>query len=57
VDTKNFNFKTIPETIGNMEAQDVRNELGKVRDCANQISMDMSKILEKGQKERSGEAR
>ena len=57
VDTKNFSFKTIPETIGNMEAQDVRNELGKVRDCANQISMDMSKILEKGQKERSGEAR
>ena len=57
VDTKNFNFRTIPETIGNMEPQDVRNELGKVRDCANQISMDMSKILEKGQKERSGEAR
>ena len=57
MDTKNFSFKTIPETIGNMEPQDVRNELGKVRDCANQISMDMSKILEKGQKERSGEAR
>ncbi len=57
VDTKNFSFKTIPETIGNMEAQDVRNELGKVRDCANQISMDMSKVLEKGQKERSAEAR
>ena len=57
VDTKNFSFKTIPETIGNMEPQDVRSELGKVRDCANQISMDMSKILEKGQKERSGEAR
>ena len=48
---------TIPETIGNMEPQDVRNELGKVRDCANQISMDMSKVLEKGQKERSAEAR
>ena len=57
VDTKNFNFRTIPETIGNMEPQDVRNELGKVRDCANQISMDMSKVLEKGQKERSSEAR
>ena len=57
VDTRNFSFKTIPDTIGNMEAQDVRDELGKVRDCANQISMDMSKILEKGQKERSAEAR
>ena len=57
VETKNFSFKTIPDTIGNMEAQDVRDELGKVRDCANQISMDMSKILEKGQKERSSEAR
>lgn len=57
VDTKNFSFKTIPETIGNMESQDVRAELGKIRDCANQISMDMSKVLEKGQKERNGEAR
>ena len=57
VDTKNFSFKTIPETMGNMESQDVRTELAKIRDCANQISMDMSKILEKGQKERSSEAR
>ena len=57
VDTQNFSFKSIPETIGNMEAQDVRTELAKIRDCANQISMDMSKILEKGQKERSSEAR
>ena len=57
VDTQNFSFKSIPETIGNMEAQDVRTELAKIRDCANQISMDMSKVLEKGQKERSAEAR
>ena len=57
VDTKNFSFKTIPETMGNMESQDVRTELAKIRDCANQISMDMSKVLEKGQKERSAEAR
>jgi len=57
VETKNFSFKTIPETIGAMEAQAVRGELGKVRNCANQISMDMSKVLEKSQKERSGNAR
>lgn len=57
VDTKSFSFKTIPETIGAMEAQDVRNELAKVRDCANQITMDMSKVLDKAQKERSGNAR
>ena len=57
VDTQNFSFKNIPETIGNMEAQDVRTELAKIRDCANQISMDMSKVLEKGQKKRSAEAR
>lgn len=57
VDTKNFSFKTVPETIGAMEAQDVRTELGKVRDCANQISMDMSKVLDKAQKERSNNAR
>ena len=57
VDAQNFSFKSIPETIGNMEAQDVRTELAKIRDCTNQISMDMSKVLEKGQKERSAEAR
>lgn len=57
VETKNFSFKTVPETIGAMDAQTVRSELGKVRDCANQISMDMSKVLDKAQKERTNSAR
>ena len=57
VEARNFHFETIPEAIGAMEPQGVRGELEKVRDCANQISMDMYRILEKGQKERSGEAR
>ena len=35
----------------------IRQELGKIRDCANQISMDMSRILENRQKERSDNAR
>ena len=57
VDTQSFNFKVAPGAIREMDAQGIRGELAKVRDCANQISMDMSKILEKSQKERSGEAR
>lgn len=57
VENKNFNFRNIPETIGSMDAQAIRQELGKVRETANQISMDMSKVLEKSQKERSDNAR
>ena len=57
VENKSFNFRSIPETIGAMDAQAIRQELGKIRDCANQISMDMSRILENRQKERSDDAR
>ena len=57
VENKSFNFRSIPETIGAMDAQAIRQELGKIRDCANQISMDMSRILENRQKERSDNAR
>ena len=57
VDTKSFRFHTIPETIGSMDAQAVRSELGKIRDCANQISLDMSRVLSRGQKDRSDHTR
>ena len=57
VDTKSFRFHTVPETIGHMDAQAVRSELGKIRDCANQISLDMSRVLNRDQKERSDSAR
>ena len=57
VENKSFNFRSIPETIGAMDAQAIRQELGKIRDCANQISMDMSRVLENRQKERSDNAR
>lgn len=57
VDTKNFNFRLAPETFRNMDAQEMRNLLGTVRDCANQISLDMSKVLENRQKDRGEQAR
>lgn len=57
VDTRNFNFRMVPDTLENMDAQAVRGEIGKIRECANQISMDMNRVLEKRQKDRSDDAR
>ncbi len=57
VDTKSFSFKTIPNALRTMGAQAIRNELAKVRECVNQISQDMSKLLGSRQKERPDAAR
>lgn len=57
VDTQNFNFQAIPEVIGKMDSQTIREELGKIRECANQISMDMNRFLERRQKERKENSR
>ena len=57
VDTKSFSFRNLPEAFAVMDAQGLRAELGKVRDCANQISMDMSRVLNRSQKDRGEGAR
>ena len=57
VDTKSFSFRNLPEAFVTMDAQGLRAELGKVRDCANQISMDMSRVLNRSQKDRGEGAR
>lgn len=57
VDTKGFTFPDLPESITNKGAQGIRTELGMIRDCANQISMDMSRVLNRSQKERGEGAR
>lgn len=46
VDTQGFDFAHAPEFFEGMEPQEVRGELSKVRDAANNISSRMAKVLE-----------
>lgn len=46
VDTQGFDFSRAPEFFEGMEPQEVRGELSKVRDAANNISSRMAKVLE-----------
>lgn len=58
VDT--FRFDRLPESYKGMAAQDVRGELGHIRDVANEISSDMNRVLEaqqRSQKSRDDGAR
>jgi hypothetical protein len=57
VDTQNFRFDKLPAAMEDMDAKSVRSEVSKIRDCANQISMDMSRVLEHRPKDRSDSAR
>lgn len=57
VEAKNFSFRNLQEVFDKMDAQGLRAELGKVRDCANQISIDMSRVLNRSQKDRGEGAR
>ena len=57
VDAQTFRFQTMPAGMQGMDAKAIRNELGKIRDCVNQISMDMSRVLGKVAPSRSDHAR
>lgn len=57
VETGAFRFQAIPEVMGSMDARTVRDKLENIHNCANGISLDMSRVLEKAQKERSSGAR
>lgn len=52
VDTQSFNFAT---SIGRMDTHDLRASLERARDCANQISLDVSKMLGQGSRYRDRE--
>ena len=56
VDTQNFRFDKLPAAMEDMDAKAVRSEVNKVRDCANQISMDMSRVLSWSEWERTAES-
>ena len=58
-----FRFARLPESLSSMDAGEVRAELSKIRDVANEISTGMNKLLENRQRapkeapDRSDEAR
>ncbi len=51
LDTSDFNFRTIPDQCGDMDANAMKRELGKIRSCSNRIYSDMTHHLEKSQKQ------
>lgn len=51
LDTSDFNFRTIPDQCGDMDANAMKRELGKIRSCSNRIYSDMIHHLEKSQKQ------
>ena len=57
VDTSMFRFQNMPTSMQTMAAKDIRSEISKIRECANQISMDMRLVLEKTAKNRNDQAR
>lgn len=52
VDTQGFDFTHAPEFFEGMEPQEVRGELAKARDAANNISSRMAKVLEQNRSQR-----
>lgn len=44
VDT--FRFDRLPDGLKDMDAQGIRGELGRIRDVANEVTADMSRVLE-----------
>lgn len=52
VDTQGFDFSHAPEFFEGMEPQEVRGELSKARDAANNISSRMAKVLEQNRSQR-----
>jgi len=52
IDTKGYDFSTLPDTLQVMDAQEIRGELSQVRDAAGDISSRMAKVLEQGKSAR-----
>lgn len=57
VDTSMFRFQNMPTSMQTMEAKDIRSQISNIRECANQISIDMRWVLEKTAKNRNDQAR
>lgn len=46
IDVSSFNFDKLPSSFNSMDVKDIRAELSKIRDTANDISSNMAQILE-----------
>jgi hypothetical protein len=46
IDVSSYSFDRMPASYANMEAKDIRAELSKIRDTANDISSKMAQVLE-----------
>jgi len=46
IDVSSYSFDRLPAEYKNMEAKDIRAEISKIRDAANDISSKMAKVLE-----------
>ena len=46
IDVSSYSFDRLPAEYENMESKDIRAELSKIRDTANDISSNMAKVLE-----------
>lgn len=60
ISVDNFSFDRLPERYGQMEARELRDEVGVMREIAGEISKDMHRLFqaqEKTQKNRDNEAR
>jgi hypothetical protein len=50
VDTKDYNFDSVPDMFKDMEAKDIKSELAQIRNTADEISSRMAKSLDAAQK-------
>ncbi len=46
ISTDHFRFERMPESMSTMDAQSIRGVLGKIREVSNDISSNMSRVLE-----------
>lgn len=49
-DTGDFDFEKVPEMFKDAELKEIRSQLDKIRDSANELSQDMNRIMEEQQK-------
>ncbi len=60
VSVEGFSFDRLPESYRGADPQNIRAEVGVIRDVAGEITADMNRLFaaqEKGQKNRNGGAR
>ena len=55
VDTRGFNFDTLPKEYAEMETQDFKSELGSMRDVLGEVQSEMYKSMEKNKPARNKE--